>query len=273
MPGDSYVGRYEGEQGGPAVLHEPERVGSREVFASFGTSVLESTVFPLDGNMIVTIDGPAGTGKSSVARALAARLGVDFLDTGAMYRAAAAIAIDHKIDWRDHGALVDRVREADVRFNWKADPPQIFAFGKPIEGRVRDADVTAIVSPVAGIPALRALMVSKQREIARLHPRLVSEGRDQGSVVFPDANVKFYLDASAEVRARRRAEQLRKAKVDADEAMILKDIVERDRSDMSRADGPLICPSDAERVDTSNLTRDEVVAHLERIVRERAVAP
>ncbi|MBS0196648.1 MAG: (d)CMP kinase [Planctomycetes bacterium] len=230
-------------------------------------------MFRLDQPIVITIDGPAGTGKSSVARSLARKLGLDFLDTGAMYRAAAAICIDHKIDPADHTALVQKVMNADLHFDWTLDPPTILAWGKPIIGRIRDPDVTAIVSPLSAIPALRQHMVAKQRIIARQHPRLVTEGRDQGSVVFPDAKVKFYLDASAEVRAARRARQLANEGKPSNEADELRKIIERDRSDMNRADGPLLRPQGGTVVDTSLLEFDQVVSELERIVRLRAQAP
>ncbi|HZW09066.1 MAG TPA: (d)CMP kinase [Phycisphaerales bacterium] len=224
---------------------------------------------PPDRPTIITIDGPAGTGKSSVARELAARIGLDFLDTGAMYRAAAAIVIDHGIDRADADAIVARVAEADLHFDWRADPPTILAWNSPIARRIRDADVTAIVSPIASIGKLREHMVRKQRIIANQHPRLVSEGRDQGSVVFPDADAKFYLDADPKVRARRRAEQLRAEGRPADEPALLREIVERDRSDSTREDGPLVCPDDAIVIDTSHLSREEVVQRLEDEVRVR----
>jgi cytidylate kinase len=224
---------------------------------------------PPDRPTIITIDGPAGTGKSSVARELAAHIGLDFLDTGAMYRAAAAIVIDHGIDRADIDAIVAKVAGADLHFDWTADPPTILAWDRPIAQRIRDADVTSIVSPIAAIGKLREHMVRKQRIIANQHPRLVSEGRDQGSVVFPDADAKFYLDADPLVRARRRAEQLRAEGRPADEASLLREIIERDRSDSTRHDGPLVCPDDAIVIDTSYMTREQVVQRLEEEVRVR----
>jgi cytidylate kinase len=221
--------------------------------------------------IIVTIDGPAGTGKSSVARALAKRLGLDFLDTGAMYRACAAVVLDRKVDPRDFAGVVDIATQADLHFDWTKDPPQILAFGVPIDHRIRDEDVTKLVSPIAGIGPLRDVMVRKQRVIAAQHPRLVTEGRDQGSVVFPDAAVKFYLDARPEVRMRRRAEQLEAKGLHVDREALLREIIERDRSDAGRSDGPLICPNDAERVDTSDLTFERVVDALERGARARVL--
>ena len=226
-------------------------------------------MLPHDRPIVITIDGPAGTGKSSVARTLAARLGLDFLDTGAMYRAAAAIVIDKKLDPADIEAVVARVADADLEFDWSTDPPAILAWGQPLNGRIRAADVTAVVSPISAIGALRKLMVHEQRLIAHDHPRLVTEGRDQGSVVFPDAAVKFYLDASPEVRCRRRAEQLRVQGQTPDERTLLAEIIGRDRSDSNRAEGPLMCPPDAVRVDTSDLSFEQVVTTLERLVRER----
>jgi len=229
-------------------------------------------LIPHDRPIVITIDGPAGTGKSSVARTLAARLGLDFLDTGAMYRASTVIALDQNIDIDDTDALIAATVGADLHFDWTADPPTILAWGKPINHRTRDADVTAQVSRVAAIGRLREHMVKKQRIIADQHPRLVTEGRDQGSVVFPDAELKFYLDARPEVRAARRAAQLRADNHKAVEAELLETIKKRDELDSSRADGPLICPQDAIVVDTSELSFDQVVQALERTVLERVRA-
>ncbi len=232
----------------------------------------ETRVFRLDQPVIITIDGPAGTGKSSVARALARTLGLDFLDTGAMYRAAAAIALDNAIALDQTHQLVEAVRAADLHFDWKRDPPEILAHNKSIEARIRDLDVTAIVSPVAGIAELREHMVRKQRLIGEQHPRLVTEGRDQGSVVFPHAKVKFFLTATPEERARRRAQQLVKGGKSADVAALRDEITRRDQSDMCRAIGPLVRPHDAIELDTSSLTFDQVVGTLESVVRQKAAA-
>jgi CMP/dCMP kinase len=222
--------------------------------------------------IIITIDGPAGTGKSSVARSLAARLGLDFLDTGAMYRAAAAVVLDKGIDPTDAEQVVKTVASADLHFDWTQDPPTVLVWNQPIISRLRDPDVTAIVSQIASIPELRRHMVAKQRLIANQHRRLVTEGRDQGSVVFPDAAMKLYLDADPMVRAQRRAEQLRALGAAAQESELLQEILARDHSDSSRTSGPLICPDDAVRVDTTYLSFDDVVGKLEELVRDHVGA-
>jgi len=240
------------------------------------------SVIPLDVDIIVTIDGPAGTGKSTVAQALAERLGLDLLDTGAMYRAAAAIALDEgHIDAIRAGeeAAIDRfvdiIAEADLHFDWEADPPAIMAWLKahqrfePMNDRIRTPDVTKAVSVVAGITPLRRHMVRKQRLIGQQHPRLVTEGRDQGSVVFPDALVKFFLDADLDVRAERRADQLRAAGYPVEAEELKADLARRDESDRNRDEGPLVCPDDAITVDTSDLSFEGVVDRLERDVLDR----
>jgi len=220
--------------------------------------------------MIVTLDGPAGAGKSTVARRLAERLGVDFLDTGAMYRGVAAAALDRGLDTAEAETVGALARSLDIRFDWTTAPPTLYVDDAPMVDRLRDADVTQAVSDVASSPSVRAVLVDRQQQIGREHPRLVTEGRDQGSVVFPDAVAKFYLEASPEVRARRRANQLREAGRDADEAAILQAIVDRDARDATRPDGPLTCPEGADRIDSSRMTLDEVVdlltARVQRVV-------
>lgn len=220
------------------------------------------------GPLIIAIDGPAGTGKSSVARDLAAELGLEFLDTGAMYRAATALALDRGLSTTNENGIAELVRQADLHFDWTTDPPTLMAFGRSIMHRLRDADVAAYVSPVSSLPAVRRVLVEKQRRIGEVHPRLVSEGRDQGSVVFFDADVKIYLDASAKVRAQRRVDQLRAMGHPANLDAIEREISERDHLDSTRTVGPLMCPDDAVRFDTSSLTRREVVDGLIAIVRK-----
>ena len=225
---------------------------------------------PAAFSFIVTIDGPAGTGKSTVANSLAKRLGLEFLDTGAMYRAAALEALDLGIDPADGARVTVLMRGLDLAFDWKRDPPELFVNGRPVGDRIRTPEVTRAVSLVASNPSVRNEMVRAQRLIAARHPRLVTEGRDQGSVVFPDADVRIYLDARPEIRARRRVEQLATKGIVTTEAEVLAQILERDRIDSTRADGPLICPNGAAIVDTSDTDVPEVIDRLAEIVRIRA---
>lgn len=222
----------------------------------------------------MTLDGPAGSGKSTVARQLALRLGMEFLDTGAMYRGLAARCLDEGIDPADRPDLVIELAQlSPMRFNWATDPPRLTVGGLDVTDRLRDLEVTAAVSDVAAIGGVRCVLVDRQRQIGADHPRLVTEGRDQGSVVFPDAFAKFYLDASPQVRAARRAAQLREAGKPADEASILAGILRRDHKDSHRSDGPLICPADALRIDTSDMTLAQVIDFVEQRVRDRTAAP
>jgi len=227
-----------------------------------------STPIPANDRLIVTIDGPAGSGKSTLARQLAGRLGLDFLDTGAMYRAIAAKSIERGIDIAEEPYyVVELARNCPLRFDWATDPPRLYARESDVTDRLRDPDVTGAVSDVAAIGAVRHVLVEEQKTIGQEHPRLVTEGRDQGSIVFPQADVKFYLDASPAVRAHRRAEQLRGMGKPVQLELIRQNIIERDRKDSSRPDGPLICPDDAIRIDTSEMTLGEVLDLLEQNVR------
>jgi cytidylate kinase len=224
--------------------------------------------------VIVTIDGPAGTGKSTVAHLLAKRLGLEFLDTGAMYRAITLLVVERGIDPNDGACIAEIVRDADLRFDFDrssrtGEPPRLFLGDRDVTDAVRSGAVTAHVSTVAGHAAVRHAMVGAQRSIADAHPRLVTEGRDQGSYVFPDADVKFYLDASPEIRAERRAEQLRAKGEAVDLAAIRAAIEARDRNDRARPFGALVEPRDAIRVDTGALHVHAVVEVLERSARGR----
>ena len=218
-----------------------------------------------DSRLVVTIDGPAGTGKSTVARRVAARLGLLVLDTGAMYRAVSWLVLREGIDPRREEAVVSAIATRPVRAV-PADGRSIVLVGDEDPGEdLRSADVESIVSIVAALPRVRSLLVEVQREFADTHPRLVTEGRDQGSVVFPDATVRFFLTASASVRAERRASQLEREGRSVDTGSIRAAIESRDHLDATRTDAPLVRPDGAVEIDTDRLDLDEVV---ERVVAE-----
>jgi len=220
-----------------------------------------------DQRLVVTIDGAAGTGKTTVARELARRLGTDCLDTGAMYRAVAVIAVDQHIDPSDGETLARLATQQGIRFDWSQSPPPILLSGKDISVRIRDLDVSAVVSVVAEQSEIRRVLVEQQRQISLDHPTLVTEGRDQGSVVFPHASAQFYLEANMEERTKRRLLQLQESGTQTDATTVEQDIASRDKIDSSREDSPLSCPSGATVIDTSNKSMLEVVDIMEQIVR------
>ena len=212
--------------------------------------------------MIITIDGPAGTGKSSVAQAVAAAMQFDFLDTGAMYRAVALEALRRQTPLDDARQLAFVARHCRIEFDFAARPPALLLNGENVGPLLRGEQVTPASSQVAQVPAIRQLLVAQQRDIARQRGNLVSEGRDQGSVVFPDAQLKIYLDAAPAQRARRRVKQLRARGERAVVNEVLAQIQQRDRRDAARAVGPLVVPQGAVIVDSTSLTEEQVVAKI-----------
>lgn len=217
--------------------------------------------------MIITIDGPAGTGKSSAAQALAQELGFDFLDTGAMYRAIGLAALRREINLHDPRELSFVARHCRIEFDWSQWPPGVLLNGESVGRQLRSGDATRAASYVAVVPAIREELVRQQRQIGTERGNLVTEGRDQGSVVFPDAKFKFYLDATPDERARRRSAQLRARGEVVNYAEVLEQIVARDQRDGSRAVGPLAVPPDARLIDTTELTQEQVVAKMAAVVR------
>lgn len=220
--------------------------------------------------MIVTIDGPAGSGKSTAARGLAARLGIAFLDTGAMYRAATLAVLRAGVDPRDADEVEKVVRNCDIELQCGPRSARVFLDGSEVTESIRAAEISANSSLIARIAAVREVMVERQRAIGRRLGQLVSEGRDQGSVVFPEAEFKFFLDASPEVRARRRWEEMRSAGHDVHLDDVLADIVARDGSDRGRAVAPLRVPDGAVVLDTSQFSVEQVVDWLIERVRGSA---
>ena len=217
--------------------------------------------------MVITIDGPAGTGKSTVAQALAQRLGFDFLDTGAMYRAVGLEALRRNANLEDPRELTFVARHVRIDFDWSKHPPLVMSNGDVVGHLLRGGEATRAASYVAVVPAIREMLVAQQQRIGQERENLVTEGRDQGTVVFPDAAFKFYLDASPHERARRRAAQLRARGEIVDITEILNQIVARDTRDATRSVGPLAIPPDAEVIDTTGLTQQEVVDRMVERVR------
>src|SRR5262245_34000141 len=222
--------------------------------------------------MVITIDGPAGTGKSTVALAVSDRLKVAFLDTGAMYRAIGLAALRRGTNLEDARDLAFVARHARIEFDWTRHPPGVVLNGEPVGHLLRSGEATRAASYVAVVPAIREMLVQQQREIGGKLGSLVTEGRDQGSIVFPNADVKFYLDASPQERARRRVAQLRARGEVVDYNEILNSIVSRDHRDASRTVGPLAIPRDAVVIDTTPLTEDEVVEKIVDAVHARRAA-
>jgi len=219
--------------------------------------------------MIITIDGPAGVGKSTASRRLAEALGIACLDTGATYRAATYRAMELGIDLSDEHALADVARKCDLEIACGIDGTTVLISGRDVSGAIRTPQVTAETRHAAGSPLVRGVLVELQRKLGRQLGSFVAEGRDQGSAVFPDADIKFYLDASPEVRARRRTDELLAAGGQADYDEILEAIIERDRSDRSREVAPLIKPDAAIVIDTSGMNLSEVTEALVSAVRDR----
>ena len=206
---------------------------------------------------VIAIDGPAGAGKSTVARALAARLGLEYLDTGAMYRGVTLAAMRHDIDPAD----VDAVAKLAETVSLDVGEHAVLVDGVDVTTEIRSREVTAAVSAVAANSAVRAELVRRQRIWANERGGGVLEGRDIGSVVFPDAELKLYLTASPRVRAERRVSE---AGGDVDE--IEQAIARRDHYDSSRADGPLVEAHGAVVIDTTGLSIDEVLVQIEQLL-------
>lgn len=217
---------------------------------------------------VVAIDGPAGAGKSSCARRVATELGFSFLDTGAMYRAATWNAVHRGIDLDDAEALAEATRQMELVLDETADGVRVTVDGHDVSQAIRTPEITRIIYKLDQRPAVREHLVELQRRFALRGP-IVAEGRDMGTVVFPAARCKVFLDASVDERATRRMRQLEEKGMPGDFETIRREIAERDEMTRTRAVAPLRPAEDAVIVDSTGLTLDEVVAALVALARER----
>jgi cytidylate kinase len=208
---------------------------------------------------VITIDGPGGSGKGTVARAVARRLGWHLLDSGALYRAAGLRCAWHDVDLGDPDQVVACVADAVIAFTDVQDAePVVTLDGVDVSAEIRSEAAGATASQVAALPAVRAALTELQRA-QRRPPGLVADGRDMGTVIFPDAGLKIFLEASVEERARRRYKQLKEKGFGANIDALLREIAERDRRDRTRATAPLVAAADAIEVDSTGMAIDEVV--------------
>jgi cytidylate kinase len=221
--------------------------------------------------LVVAIDGPAGSGKSTIAARLANQLNYINLESGAMYRALALKALEHQVSLADPEALRQLAEQTAVQLEPQPEGNRVLLDGREVSERIRDSDVTAAASQVSMHPPVREIMVARQREMGA-RGGIVMEGRDIGTAVFPNAEVKVFLDADARIRAERRVAQ--NGNHAPEEAKrIVEDLVARDLRDRTRAVSPLFPASDAVILDTTNLSIDEVVSQIEQLVRQKLDAP
>lgn len=223
-----------------------------------------------EGGLILAVDGPSGTGKSTTCRALAKRLDAKYVDTGAMYRVATLAVLRAGIDPADTDAVIKTTTDLPLEVSDDPDSKQVLFDGEDVSRVIREDEVTRNVSAVSAVPEVRQNLVELQRKLARDAHRAIVEGRDIGTVVLADAPAKAFMTASAEVRAQRRHDQNLAAGLESDFSTVLADVERRDAADSSRATSPLRPAEDATLVDTSFMSLEEVLDVLTEIVKESA---
>ena len=215
----------------------------------------------------IAIDGPAGAGKSTIAKRLAKKLGFIYVDTGAMYRAMAYYFLQHNIDAKDENAIAAACPDVDVTITYENGEQQVLLNGENVNGVIRNEEVGNMASSTSVYPVVRKKLVELQRQLAK-SADVIMDGRDIGTCVLPDAQVKIYLTASSATRAKRRYDELTEKGVSCDLAEIEKDIIDRDYRDMHRETSPLRQAEDAVLVDSSEMNIDEVVDAIYQVYSE-----
>ena len=218
-------------------------------------------------SMNIAIDGPAGAGKSTIAKRLAKKLGFIYVDTGAMYRAMAYYFLQHNIDAKDENAIAAACPDVDVTITYENGEQQVLLNGENVNGVIRNEEVGNMASSTSVYPVVRKKLVELQRQLAK-SADVIMDGRDIGTCVLPDAQVKIYLTASSATRAKRRYDELTEKGVSCDLAEIEKDIIDRDYRDMHRETSPLRQAEDAVLVDSSEMNIDEVVDAISQVYSE-----
>jgi CMP/dCMP kinase len=227
----------------------------------------------VSSSLVIAVDGPAGTGKSSVSRGLALALDARYLDTGAMYRIVTLAVLRAGIDLDDEDAIGMTAANVDLAVGYDPEEDRSYLAGEDVSAEIRGDEVTKAVSAVSAVPAVRTRLVQLQRELAAGQGSVVVEGRDIGTVVLSNADVKIFLTASAEERARRRNDQNIASGLGDDYEAVLADVKRRDHLDSTRKVSPLRAAADALVVDTSDMTENQVIAHLLDLVTQRAGVP
>lgn len=213
---------------------------------------------------VLTIDGPSGAGKGTLSRLLAQKLGWHYLDSGAIYRSVAIAVIQNSVDMQDVAAVTEAARTMQLEFDC-AEELHVILNGNDITLQLGLEETGRIASTIAAYPEVRAVLLQKQKDFQQA-PGLVADGRDMGTIVFPDAQYKVFLTASATTRAERRYKQLKEKGIDANLAQITSDIEERDRRDQERATAPLVAAQDALTIDSSAMTIDEVMQVIKNLI-------